>query len=514
MKRSYRNIKSIMLFSSVLMLMNSCTKDFDDINTNPTAVEDVSDASYLFASMVDKGVHANYQRNVNLYADLYSQYFANTVDGFASPQYVYNDGWVGNQWKEFYTERLKEYEDIKTMTAGNESTQNMYNMAEIYIVYLWSRLIDYRGDVPYFDMIPGEVKTYDKQADVYPDLINRLSAATDALVIDANQSSYTEGYDYLYNGDVAKWKKFGNSLRLRLAMRLVNIDPSFAKTQAEDAIADGVMTSNDDVAKVEEWSNGYYDYLDKMAVSWGNIRVSKTFTDYINSESSVVDPRAPLWLTTYNDGYEGVANGYASPTAEDPAWQDKTTINVSTTAYHDFVLNAMSCPIMFYSEVLFLQSEAALRGWNAGGTYDDLYKQGIEASMQYVGVTDQTQIDDYINGLNVDVATVSSNEAKLKQIITQKWVANFPNGIEAWADFRRTDYPDLTLPVDGVSGSATVTSGTYVKRISYPTNEHNTNASSMPADLNTVATDRMDIRLWWDTADTKTKTNGLMNSNF
>ncbi|WP_054720042.1 SusD/RagB family nutrient-binding outer membrane lipoprotein [Marinifilum fragile] len=99
-------------------------------------------------------------------------------------------------------------------------------------------------------------------------------------------------------------------------------------------------------------------------------------------------------------------------------------------------------------------------------------------------------------------------------MITQKWVANFPNGVEGWADFRRTDYPDITLPKDGVSGSATVAPGTWVKRVRYPINEHLQNSENMPATQNTPETDRMDIKVWWDTADTKTKTSGLMSSNF
>ena len=99
-------------------------------------------------------------------------------------------------------------------------------------------------------------------------------------------------------------------------------------------------------------------------------------------------------------------------------------------------------------------------------------------------------------------------------MITQKWIANFPNGSEAWADFRRTDYPDITLPVDGVSGNSTVAPDTWVKRVRYPDNAFDFESEFMPEAFNTIPTNRMDIRLWWDTADTKTKSGGLMSSNF
>jgi len=169
----------------------------------------------------------------------------------------------------------------------------------------------------------------------------------------------------------------------------------------------------------------------------------------------------------------------------------------------------MYCPVMFYSEVLFLQSEAAMRGYISGDA-NALYVEGVQASMDYVGV-DATAASDYIAGL----PTLSgATEASLKQLITQKWVANFPNGVEGWADFRRTDYPDVTLPKDGVSGSSTVASGTWVKRVRYPDNEHLQNQANMPSSQNTLDTDRMDIRVWWDTANTKDKDgSGLMNSN-
>ncbi len=511
--KTYILLKIALLFTAI-SLLQSCTDDFEKINTNPAGVEQVSDASYFFAKMVDKGIYDNFQRTVNLYSHFYAQYFANCVDGYSSPQYGYVDDWIGRQWNAFYVGRYKEYENIKAMTADNEATTNMFNMTEIYMVYLWIRMADYRGDLPYFDMTPGEVKSYDRQEDIYPDLLRRLAAATDALTNDDSQSAFTQGFDLLYDGDVDKWRKFGNSLRLRIAMRLVNIDPALAKEHVEDAIADGVMESNADVAKVGQDPVGWYDYLDKIVTQWSNARISNTFTDYLNNESDVLDPRAPLWLTEFEEGYEGVANGYSTPSTSDPDFREKSAINASASGYQDFVEGNMSEAIMFYAEVLFLRSEAALRGWNAGGSYDDLYKQGIRASMEYVGVTDQALINDYIDGLKVNIGSLSSDEAKLKQLITQKWIANFPNGIEGWADFRRTDYPDLTLPVDGVSSSATVAPQTYVKRIRYPDNEHNTNSESLPEGMRTPGDDRMDIRLWWDTADTKTKNGGLMNSNF
>jgi len=174
-------------------------------------------------------------------------------------------------------------------------------------------------------------------------------------------------------------------------------------------------------------------------------------------------------------------------------------------------------PIMFYSEVLFLQAEAAMRGW-IGGDANSLYQDGIRASMEFVGV-ETADADAYIAAVP---GLTGANEASLKQLITQKYIANFPNGSEAWADFRRTDYPDITLPVDGVSSNSSVEPNTWVKRIRYPDNAHNFDFNNLPEnikesldnELSSIQKNRMDAKLWWDTADTKTKSGGLMNSNF
>jgi len=514
--------KTILYLISFLLIIvvNSCTKDFEEMNTDPNAITQVEPA-YFFSGMVQQ-VFANYQRNVNLYPDFYSDYFANTVSSFRSPAYEYNDGWIGNQWREHYADFLRKSNAIKDDYKDNPLYAEQLAISEIFTCYWWSRMTDTYGDIPYFNAGYGESVPYSSQQEIYKDLFVRLDAAISKLPAGDNQVKYGE-YDLIYGGDATKWKKFGNSLRLRLAMRISNIDPVTAKTVAEAAIASGVMTSNSDVAKVPMWSSGWYDYLHQMCWWWDNTRVSKTFTNYLYNQSSIgEDPRAPYWLTYKRDGkattkeqlglaeYVGLENGYS---VNMPANKnDRATINLFG-GYKDFSgegTNAMYCSVMFYSEVVFLQAEASLRGWGSGNA-NALFKDGIKASMDYVGV-DAVSAQSYIDG----VADLNgNNEAKLKSLITQKWLANFPNGVEAWADFRRTDYPDVILPIDGVSGNATVAQGTYVKRIRYPNNQHELNADMIPASLNSLSQDRMDIKVWWDVAGTETKgADGLMNSNF
>ncbi|MDQ1771409.1 SusD/RagB family nutrient-binding outer membrane lipoprotein [Labilibaculum sp. A4] len=519
MKRIYNSL----LLLGLIFIGFGCTDDFEEMNTPKDSVTEV-EPRFFFSDMV-QGVFANYQRNVNLYPDFYAQYWASTGAWAVSDRYEYKDDWIGNQWKEHYTQFNLESNTVDAQFGDKPAYNDQIAIKNIWMVYWWSRMTDTYGDIPYFGVSNAETNAYDSQEAIYDDLFLKLDEAIKSIKNDETQALYGE-YDLVYKGDVAKWIRFGNSLRLRLAMRISNIAPAKAQAEAQAAIAGGVMTSNDDIAHVPMWSNGWYDYLHQMAWYWDNIRVAKTFTNYLYGQSSVgEDPRAPRWLSYKVDGkpltkeaagkatYEGLENGLdASMPSSSAEVTGKATIRLENGFVEfsgDGDKNAMFCPVMYYSEVLFLQAEAALRGWTSGNA-NALYKQAVEASMDFVGVN-AVDGDAYVAGLN---DLTGSNEAQLKQIITQKWIANFPNGIESWADFRRTDYPDLTLPYDGVSGNASVAADTYVKRVRYPDNQHNLNEVSMPSALNTIETDRMDIKLWWDVENTKAKSGGLMNSNF
>ncbi len=521
-------MKKIIIAILAFMLIFSnfnCTKKFEEMNKDPNAVANVNPA-YFFAPLT-QAVYNNYQRNWNLYADLYSQYWANTVEGFPSPQYGYHNPWIGNLWEEFYTQHLRRSLGITEMVGDDPAYTNMTAMNDILICFWWARMTDYYGDIPYFGAGKGESVPYNSQRDIYYDLFERLDIAIKSITNDASQFT-PEGSDLIYGGNVMKWQKFGNSLRLRLAMRLSNVEPAKAQTEATAAVngTGGLMTSNDDVAHVPMWSGGWYDYLQQMGWSWNNISCSKTMLDYLYSEvTGTEDPRTPIWFAYQEEidkekvavtkeflglaEYFGLENGHSRSTMPSG---DYATINLEG-GYIGFSGegedNSMYNPIMFYSEVLFLQAEAVLRGWISGDA-NSLYKQGVSASMDFVGVS-SSDADTYVTALS---NLTGSNEEQLKQIITQKWIAGFPNGAEGWADFRRTDYPDLSLPFAGVSSSSSVAPGTWVKRIRYPDNQHNVNEVNMPAALNSSVTDRMDIKVWWDVADTKSKTGGLMSTNF
>lgn len=523
-------MKKIILYTGVLFILFSCADNFDEINTNKQVISK-PEFDQVFCHIQSYGLTGDgYEVAEFLFHDYYSQYFANLAPGVYSDRYLYQGDWQVYIWHSFYDYVLVESKDLNEFYGDDPGYTNALAELDIYMCFLWSIMSDTWGDIPYFK-VPGDDFIYDPQEEIYYDLLNRLTNAVSKLEVNASGQHVSGEYDLIFNGDVEKWRRFGNSMRLRLAMRISNIAPEKAKTEAVSAIHAGCMESNDDVAKmlitsdIDTYSRYYFRY---MCVSWNSGRISKTFTDHMYSETDdhSLDPRAPIWLTdsaSYYTGnvltspaivpgsniYTGLQNGLGSAEYPLPTGATDRHSNVNIVAYKDFIYGQEAYPVMFYSEVLFLKAEAALRGWISEDA-NELYKEGISASMDYVGVagTNKTAYLSKISDLE------GSNEAKLKKVITQKWIADFPNGREGWADFRRTDYPDLNLPKVYHSNS-TVAVGKFIKRICYIDNSHLFDESKMPEELNNRTKDRMDIQVWWDTEGSENKSaNGLMNSNF
>jgi hypothetical protein len=516
-----------------MAVFNSCTDGFDTMNTTTTSLTNQSELTpaLLFATSVNKGTAANYQRNYSLYDDQYSHYFANCVSGFKTGNYEYNDSWAECGWSEFYTERLKEYYDIVTLCGTKEGYTDMKAMNEIWNCFLWQRVTDRWGDVPYTGASQKTAVAYMSQKDIYLDLLSRLKSACTTIGT-SSATQYSPGnYDLLYAGDAAKWKKFGYSLMLRMAMRISNVDATDAATYAKLAIAGGTFTANSDVAKVKcDVGSSGYDYYNYILVDWQNATTDLDFMNYMRGatsgyiRSNTLDPRAAAWFVPGTLGYVGFKNGTAAanyPSTFD--WSNYAAINTTSTGYFHYDYSDDSSdrlyyPVMNYAEVLFLKAEAALRGW--GGDAESLYTAGITASMNDVssvsGTTiSQSAIDSYIAGLP-SFSTASGKEAKLKLIAVQKWLAVFPNSCEGWAEVRRTGYPDdLTYP--DVSSSAVVTDGTWIQRISYPNNEYSYNQKNMPTTYQSTSASyskREGLGVWWSLAgQDKTLSKGYTPTN-
>ena len=368
--------KIAIIIVTVITFLTSCDNGFDNMNTSTTSLTTVT-PNLLFDSMVLNGVSSDYQRNENLYDDPYSHYFANTVKSFKTENYEYNDSWAVTGWTAFYTSRLKEYNDIATYCNGKSAYTNFMAASDIYICFLWQRMTDKYGALPYADASKGTAVPYTEQSKIYLDLLSRLKSASES--IDASDDTqYNPGsYDLLYGGDYAKWKKFGYSLMLRMSMRISNVDASNAQTYAKAAIAGGTFDSNNDIAKMKlDMVNGWYDYLNNTLINWQGGCISLSFCNYMRSATTdysraeKLDPRASRWITPGIYGYVGFKNGLAASSyPSDYNWDNYANINYTSSGFfynEGSDADRLAFPIMNYAETVFLKSEAALRGWYSG----------------------------------------------------------------------------------------------------------------------------------------------------
>lgn len=498
-----------------------CTENFDELNTDPLALdigalEDsqvLQGQAFAQAQYVSvNGLHWRFQISQNLFSDLFTQYYATTAAGFDSDRYTVVGRWADLAWGSFYGQAAPQ---IKLVEDLSEANGNMVGngMAKVLRVHAYHRITDYWGPVPYSAFGNGELSVpYDNQADMYTDFFTTLDEAVSQL--SAGGSAYG-GSDRIYGGDASKWLTFANSLRLRLAMRIRYVDPAKAQSEAEKAVSAGVIIDNSQNAfvAVDDTNRNPLETI----TDWGEFRMSATMESILEGYG---DPRMPEYFSPAADGdsdgdgspYEGLLNG-----------QTKVSLETSKNAGHsdvatkfiDVARGGSNPPIeiMNAAEMFFLRAEGALQGWSMGGTAQSLYEDGIRASMTQKTGADGGAIDAYIASTDVPVAFepgampvtdipvafAADAETQFEQIITQKWLAIYPNGWEAWAELRRTGYPKQYARVESENPDVGV--GDILRRMNYVQSEFDTNGEAVEAAISGSelgGADKNNTKLWWD----------------
>lgn len=513
---------SISLTVLFLLIITGCEKDFNKINTNPNAVTQASTSALLTQGIRDFAYNDFDVWYAGRQASLTAQHFAQrnytsedrysfrsgTTDGFFRNNYIYMMSFqtiinlnTDPATKDFYA---NEYGDNNMQIA----------IAEIMKCWGFQLLTDYFGDIPYsqaLDILQYPQPVYDPQKAVYDGLIAKLNDAQIKL-----ENSTTDGFvegDVFFAGDLEKWIKFANSLRLRIALRASNVDPSYL-TQAQDAIADGVMESNDDNAvfafstagapNESPWYNGFvvsgrndFSYTAQfMELIKGN-----NYLSYVNPYNGLRDPRYPVY-TSYSTNRNGVPYGMSDVLTQ-RWWSGNAATRVSIlgrlAAGIPVIQPNFPSTFLDYSTVCFMISE--VQGWDA-----TWFEEGIRASLERWGVVD----DAYVTSVMARFNAAVNAEAKKEMVITQKYIHLLSQPHEAWAEYRRTGYPkslvkpgQVTAIISGAEVVFTPVGGSesgsdIAARYKYPTSEYTLNKTNVEAAVARMGEDTHKQRVWWD----------------
>lgn len=466
-----------------------------------------------------------YQTAYNLAADCWSGYFGqnNNWGGPNNLNYFLKDGWVASSYTEAYSTVVPLWQDLKGKTETK--FPEAFALAQILKISAWHKATDMFGPIPYKEAGKGLITVpYDSQEEVYKAMFKELSDAVDVLTryADNGTTSLLPKADAVYGGDVRKWVVYANSLMLRLAMRVYYADAALSRQYAMQAINHpyGVMKAKEDEAKMEKGAGLVFkNNFDDLINQYNECRMGSSMLAYLGGYQ---DPRLAKYFHTSSLSQAmtvGTMGKYmAIPTGHDVN-SNETFKNTSRPA----ISNTTPTYWMRASEVYFLLSEAALHGFPVGQSAEDLYKKGIEMSFEENGIP-TSEVTAYLqSGLqpaayNMSVANPSVNvsvpavtqattewtgtdEEKLEKIMIQKWIALFPNGQEAWTEYRRTGYPKLHSAITNYSNGE-VDSEIGIRRMRYPTNR-STSAEDI-ANLESArqmlrgGQDKAGTRLWWD----------------
>jgi len=514
----------ILGFASVVLLATSlfigCTEDFEELNTNQRALTqlDASMLGNMFARIQYRG-HSIYDNQVpqTLFGDYFTQYTSNIQNAFPSDRYQMVGGWINSTWARFYGGNLGGNMEVlleETDPAEYPERANMHAIAQIWRVINYERFTNEWGPVPYFSVNNGElVVPYDSEEDIYMDYFTRLDNALAILKANPNQPAYGSN-DQVYGGDVAKWIVFGNTLRLRIAMRISEVVPSVAQQQAEKAVADGVMDSNDYDALFQCTPNSRHG--NPRMIPWAEFRMSATMESVLQGYQ---DPRMPLmYLPAVTDGeIRGLRNGYTVADLGGIAELLPDNLSQYGPRYHPVsTQDNLLYEIMWSPEAWFLRAEGVLKGWNmGGGTAEEYYNNGIEASFTFWTQwgLDMGTLADYQQSTLVPVPTWDAPEpisdvpvlfsddpaVQLEQIAIQKWIALFPDGWEAWADQRRRELPRRYDIMATENPNLTVKM--MPRRLPYVSSEFEQNADGVAVGVGLLGgPDNAATRLWWNPA--------------
>lgn len=479
-----------------VFLMGSCG-DFGDVNTDPNNPSQATTEA-LFAFSLRFVPYFVMQRSYNPEFLLFPRYIAERQN----VQYGrYNNTEFSTQ--NFYRYTLKNLQTIINMNEGSEkntsnveafgSNTNQIAVASTLKDFYFMGLTDALGMIPYSEALKGDSGNYTPKLDAQKDIYNGLEAVLVAAYAKFDESgSLNATYDYMYKGDISKWKKLNATIRMMLAIKLAYVDPATGKAWFQQAYKDGAIESNDD-----NFVYTFYGNSDNENPLYTNIVTEgrKDFCpsmDIVDIMNKYNDPRRAAYFTKNADGiYKGIPLGITS--------SDVTNYNKDNS---DFNVNMykQGAPFIIFSaaRTRLIEAEAALRGW-IDADAKTLYEEGVRLSMaaKFDLVSGKAPSESEISAYLAQsgVAFTGTDAEKLSLIATQRYINGyFEDGIEAWSDWRRLDAPDLTI-----GPSSLLEHIPY--RCTYDNNDRSESTAAYKAADKEQGADDTDTRVWWDVKD-------------
>ena len=511
-----KKILNYTLTGAVCLLMGACS-DLEEMNVNPNAASSVQ--SNMVMSGAEKWIMDNIYdnwfsaRQCLVYSQQWSQVNYTEEDRYRIRESVNN-----NYFNYLYQGLASLQEVIRLNTeaaAANAvfgANKNQIAAAKILQVWTMDVITDTWGSVPYSEAIKGSegvlYAKYDDQKDVYKRMIETLTEAV--AMIDESEPAFVAG-DMIFDGDATKWKKFGNSLKCRLAIHLSKVDANW-RQYIQEAVASGVMESNDDAANFSYSSSGtdYCTFYNDFFVEKRNdFSINKVLVDLLKGQPDTLNAKTHPWtgvqdprLMVYTTSNNGVYNGMCVATSTGvqaklytqdkcPNWYTNPPICLSKT---------YKVPLMTYAELKFILSE-----YNNYSVSD--YKEGVRASLEYwydiadMSISD-AEIDEYVEAVSQNV--------NAEAVAVQKYIDLFTNGTEAWTEIRRTGYPEQIIrpgEVCAVLGDTeykftpmSEVKGDIVARVKYPTNESSLNGANWKEAVSKLqdGTNNYYSKMFWD----------------
>jgi len=415
---------------------------------------------------------------------LLAQYNSQTTYYGESQWNFYDRSLPDEMWETMYRDVLLDMREARRLVDADKafSSQTKANfkaIIDILEVYTYHVLVDCNGDIPYTEALGGREHPspkYDDAATIYADLISRLGA--DAAALNSAYPAMGDA-DVIYNGDVDSWFRFANSLQLRLAMRLADVNPSLAKSTAEAAIARGVFTDQSESAALVYFGvtphiNSLYNYIEQQGRK--DFVASNTIIDTMNA---INDPRRAYYFTTVGGEYIGGRYGYRNVYGQCSHFAPEMQEANYPAILQDYV------------EVEFLIAEAAARGYTVGGgSAVSHYNEAVTQSILAWGGT-TSEANTYLTQAVIGYNTGSTAGDFRKKIGLQKWIALYNRGLEGWAEWRRFD-----SPVFNIARNKTIDD--IPMRMPYPYNENNLNLANYTAASAAIGGDDVSTKLFWD----------------